>query len=254
MIFYSRENGRDGEKDYIDTDDFKDVYFEKESFFYIKDGSQFKTEINFELVYEPGSNAVLFKGTLKDDNFQLSESKEIDPVALVEQGAIAYYEEELLDNIEVIKAIKEDILSSLKTQLLEKDCLLKGTSLDVLGLINNMGNTIATFDNVTIVDNNKITASKFYSIVNIDTIMAGTVTVFLSDEKKITGEVNSISTSNNQIEIHINNMQTKDNDEIIEYKRSKDFNDIEEYYEDRAQYISIESTTEADFDEFDDLF
>jgi hypothetical protein len=49
-------------------------------------------------------------------------------------------------------------------------------------------------------------------------------------------------------------MQTKDNTIGIEYKRSSEFDNLEEYHEDRAKFISIETTTEADFDEFDELF
>ena len=49
-------------------------------------------------------------------------------------------------------------------------------------------------------------------------------------------------------------MHTKANTTEIEYKKSSSFNNIEEYHEDRADFINIDSATEEDFDEFDDLF
>lgn len=254
MIFYSREIGRDGEKDYIDTDDFKDVYFEKEEFTYIKNGSEFRSNIDFELAFEPVSKRVDFVGRLKDGNYTICESVTINPVDVVEQGAVAYYNEELLDNIEIIKRAKTDILNKLQTRLIEDDCLLKGTNLDILGLVYNNGNTIATLDNITIIDNETIRASKFYSVVNIETIMAGTITMLLSDEKVLTGDINSIRVSGNEIIIKLNNMNTKLNTTDIKYTKSNSFKDMEEYHEDRAQYISVDSCPEADFDEFDDLF
>lgn len=254
MIFYSRENGRDGEKDYIDTEDFKDVYFEEQKFSYLKDGQEHTTEIQFELEYMPDTNAVEFVAKLRDNNFALKKSIEINPVDMVEQGAIAYYEEELLDSIDVIVNAKEQLLDMIKTSLIESDCLLKGTNIDVLGLIENGGNTLATFDDITIVNHNTVKANKFYSIVNVETIITGTATILLSNEKKIIGEINSITKEGNGLRMTINNMSTVDNDTFIEYTKSKAFDDIEEYHEDRARFISVETTTEADFDEFDDLF
>lgn len=254
MIFYSRENGRDGEKDYIDTDDFKDVYFEKEDFTYLKDGENFKANIEFELAYEPETNKVSLVGKLKDENYTMSESIQVDPVQIVEQGAIAYYEEELLDNIEVISQAKITISDSMKSNLIANGCLLKGTNLDVMGLIINNHSTIGVCDNITIVDEKNIKTKMFYSVVNISTIISGTISVFISDNRKLIGEIKSIKESNGELSIELLSSKIEDTKEIVKYISSSKFNNIEEYYEDRANFISVDSTPEADFEEFDDLF
>lgn len=254
MIFYSRENGRDGERDYIDTEDFKDVYFEKEKFTYLKNGENFNTNIEFELAYEPETNKVSLVGKLKDDNYDLLESIEVDPVLIIEQGAIAYYEEELLDNIEVISQAKSTILNGIKSNLIANGCLLKGTNLDVMGIIVNNHNTIGVCDNITIVDEKNIKAKMFYSVVNISTIMSGTISVFISDNRKLVGEINSIKESNGELSIELSSSKVENTEDAVNYVNSSKFNNIEEYYEDRANFISVDSTPEADFEEFDDLF
>ena len=254
MIFYSRENGRDGEKDYIDTEDFKDVYFEKEEFSYLKNGSNNRSGIEFSLEFEPSTTEVSLKGTLRDGNYAISESVVIDPVQVVEQGAVAYYQEELLDNIKVISNAKNIILNKIKTRLLEDNCLLKGTNLDVIGFIVNNHNTIAVFDNVTIVDEKTLVTKMFYSITNINTIMSGKASVLLSDNKKLIGDIDSITERDGGLTIKLSTYKIEETDEKVEYKKSSEFSDIEDYYENRANFINIDTTSEADFDEFDDLF
>lgn len=254
MIFYSRENGRDGEKDYIDTAEFKDVYFEKDEFDYINNGQTSKSKITFELAFNESTRVVTLKGSSVLDDSTITREIEVDPVVIVEEGAIAYHNEQLLDDISIIKAAKTNILTEIKTEVLEKGYLIKGTNLDIMGLIVNKGNVIATLDNITIVDSEIIRASKHYSIANLATVTTGTLDIQLSKDKKIIGVIDSIEVKDGIVEVRFSSSETVSNVETIEYKKSTSFSDIEEYYADRAIYISIDDKPEEEFDEFDDLF
>lgn len=252
MKFYSRENGRDGEKDYIDTDDFKDVYFEKDEFTYINNGTSINSKISYALNYI--ADEVSLVGTTVIDNKTYSDSIVIDPVTLTEQGAMAYYNEELLDDIVIIKGAKTQIANNLKQIALDNGMLLRGTSLDVLGLIVNGGNTIATLDDIVIIDERRIKASKNYAIVNLAAVTAGTLTIHLSDDRVLVGELDRIEIENQEVTVVLSSSEVKANEEPVNYKKSSTFKDIEDYYADRAIYISIGTEPEAEFDEFDDLF
>lgn len=256
MIFYSRENGKDGEKDYIDTNDLKDVYFEADTFNYIEEGRNNHAKISFKLGFNESAVKMYLEGEAPIGDSKVTFSVDIeDPVKLVEEGAVAYYAEKMLDEVETIKIAKEAISNHIKGQLLNRGLVLKGTSMDAMGIIENNGNIISVVDNITINDANKVRAELNYSITSIESINAGTLTIYLTNEKAFRGKISSIEVNDNG-SIQINSTEGFTLvDEVSEpYIKSREFNTREEYTENRAAYIKIEANTEADFDEFDDLF
>ena len=113
MLFYSREIGRDGEKDYLDTADFRDVFFEQDSFNCISDKDE-KATVTYSLYYQEEGNKIGLEGTLKINGETIIRQYEIkEPYLLVEQGAEAYYDEKLIDEIDVIREAKSSILNEI---------------------------------------------------------------------------------------------------------------------------------------------
>lgn len=256
MIFYSRENGRDGEKDYLDTNDFRDVYFEKVSFSYLLNGKQHNSKIELSLIYREETNEVLLKGEMNFNDSLISSEQAIDPVALVEQGAEAYYQEKLLDSVEVVVVARNKIESEIKDVVLNNGGLLKGTNLDILGFIKVNNNVIATMDDIIIEDESHIKARRSYSIIDLNTLNDSTVEILLSETRKLIANVEliDINDKDNTIEVHCSNQEVVENNFEGTYKKSNDFDSIEEYAEDRAKYINVETEPEEEFDDFEDLF
>lgn len=253
MLFYSRQNGRDGEKDFLDTNDFRDVYFENDGF-RVMSNEDGRSQVDYKLEYVEDGNKIFFIGTSTVSGKVYSARVEItEPYLLVEQGAQAYYDEKMLDDIAIIKESKTIVFNNIKDQLLNDDHLLIGTSLDTMGLINNDGNTIGVIDGITINNDTEINVDRFYSILDLTTVNTGTVDIFISNGKKLVGTISKIE-SNEKISITFSSKEIVAVDEEIEFKRNSEFKTREAYDEDRAKYIKVGATSESDFDEFDDLF
>lgn len=252
MKFYSRENGRDGEKDWMDSDDFKDVYFEKVPMNYIYEGESLNTKIEFELILK--EDKVYFKGEMNFNKNQIISEVEVDPINIVEQGAEAYYREELLDDIKEIVDAKIKVENNLKKIILDNGALLRGTKLDILGLIKIDNNTVATLDDITIENESVIKIDRYYSIIDLSTLGDSTVELLLSKKNKLVSNINNIEILDGKLNIQCENTKTEQNDFDQEYKRATEFKTNEEYAEDRARYINVDSEPEEEFDEFDELF
>ena len=82
MLFYSREIGRDGEKDYLDTADFRDVFFEQDSFNCISDKDE-KATITYSLYYQEEGNKIGLEGTLKINGETITRQYEIKEFHIV---------------------------------------------------------------------------------------------------------------------------------------------------------------------------
>lgn len=254
MLFYSRENGRDGEKDYLDTADFKDVYFEHDTFNCVSDRDE-KVDVNYSLYYNELSNEIGLEGSIRINGETISRHVAIEePYLLVEQGAQAYYDEKMLDDVEVIKSCKTRILNEIQSYLLESDYLLVGTKLDAMALLVNNGNTIAALDEITINSSTQITVGKFYSILELSTVNAGDITIYTTESKALVCKIDNITVNNNKLTIRLSSTERAQLESPFNYKKANSFKTREEYDEDRVQYISVGTTAEADFDEFDDLF
>lgn len=254
MIFYSRENGRDGERDYLNTDDFKDVFFEEDSFNCISNVGN-KIEVSYALAYTEGSEIIEFKASTALNGEKIEKVYEItEPYLLVEQGAEAYYNEIMLDEIELIKTAKTQLLNEIKEEIASRDVILLGTSIDTMALLVNGGNTIAVFDNITINSNTEITAEKFYSILDVGTITAGTLSIYISDAKAYVGEIDNITVKDSTSAIVKFSTSSIVETEVPEFVKPSQLTNREFYDENRVKFISVESSTEQIYDEFDDLF
>ena len=254
MIFYSRENGREGEKDYLNTDDFKDVFFEEDSFNCISNGDS-KVKVSYKLTYTEGAETIDFKALANLDGQNIEKIYEItEPHLLVEQGAEAYYNEIMLDDIEIIKTAKAQLLNEIREEIVNRDIILLGTSIDTMALLVNGGNTIAVLDNITINSVTEITAEKFYSILDIGTVTAGTLSVYISDAKAYVGEIDKITVKNGTtVEVNFSTASIVET-EVPEFIKPSQLTNREAYDENRVRFISVESSTEQSYDEFDDLF
>jgi len=253
MIFYSRENGRDGEKDYLDTKDFRDVFFEKDSFDCLSDLLN-KVEVNYRLDYTEGSENIEFVAKSILEGETIEKTYIIDkPYLLVEQGAQAYYDEIMLDDTEIIKLAKAKLLEEMMSEILSRNIILLGINIDAMSLLVNGENTIAVFDDISIINKNSIKANRFYSVLDIGTITSGTLSMYLSNNKALTVEIESIKVENNSATIEFKNSSIIDV-EAPEHIKSSDLKNREDYDLDRVKFISVENSTEASYDEFDDLF
>ena len=254
MLFYSREIGRDGEKDYLDTADFRDVFFEQDSFNCISDKDE-KATVTYSLYYQEEGNKIGLEGTLKINGETIIRQYEIkEPYLLVEQGAEAYYDEKLIDEIDVIREAKSYILNEIQSYLLEQDYLLVGTTLDAMALLVNNGNTVAALDNINVNSSTRFNEDKFYSILELSTLSAGQLSVYITEDKRIGGDVDSITINNGKVNIELSSTFKETLEEPMKYIKASLLKTREEYDENRAQYIQVESSVESDFDEFDDLF
>lgn len=253
MIFYSRENGRDGEKDYLDTKDFKDVYFEKDSFSCVSNGME-KIDVSYKLDYKEESDNIKFIAETTLNGEKLEKVYEItEPYLLVEQGAEAYYNEILLDDIELIKEAKANLLEEITQEIVSRDMLLLGVNIDTMALLVNGGNTIAVLDDITINSDLSISASKYYSILDIGTITAGTLSIYISGNKAYVGEVDKVTLNEGKVEVDFSSASTQEV-EVPEFIKPSQLIGREAYDENRVKFISVESSSESVYDEFDDLF
>lgn len=253
MIFYSRENGRDGEKDYLDTNDFKDVYFEKESFNCLSEDAD-RVEINYKLEFDETKELILFVATANLGSQTISKVYEIaEPYLLVEQGAEAYYNETMLDDIELIKTAKRQLVEEIRKEMTNRDIILTGVEMDIMGLVTNGGNTIATIDTITVNNRTSVTANRYYSILNLQTITAGEVTIFISDNTALIGTIDRINIEEDRAIITFSNIEIN-NVQAVEYVKPSNLQNREIYDENRVRFINVESSSEPEFDEFDDLF
>lgn len=253
MIFYSRENGRDGEKDYLDTNDFKDVFFEKDNFKCLSENGD-KVEIKYALDYVEGAENILFKATASIGSDSIEKVYTIEePYLLVEQGAQAYYDEVMLDDIELIKTAKSNLLEEIRTEVINRGMLLIGVEMDTMALLSNGGNTISCLDNITVNSRTSVSANRHFSILDIKTITSGDLTIFVSDTTALVGKIEKIEESNNKVEVTFSNSEMVQM-EAIEFVKPSLLEDREAYDENRVKFISVESASEPEFDEFDDLF
>lgn len=254
MIFYSRENGREGEKDYLNTDDFKEVFFEEDKFECISNGDN-EVKVTYELTYTEGAETIGFKATANVDKQTIEKTYEItEPYLLVEQGAEAYYDEVMLDDIEIIKTAKAQLLNEIREEIVNRDMILLGTSMDTMALLVNGGNTVAVLDNITIKSSTEIHAEKFYSILDIGTITAGTLSIYISDKKAYVGEIDKITVKDRtSAEVTFSTASTVET-EVPEFIKPSQLENREVYDENRVKFINVESSTEQSYDEFDDLF
>lgn len=253
MIFYSRENGRDGEKDYLDTNDFKDVYFEKESFNCLSEDAD-KVEINYRLEFDATKEIILFVANATLGSQNINKTYEItEPYLLVEQGAEAYYNEIMLDDIELIKNAKKQLIEEIREEITERDIILTGVEMDIMGLVTNSGNTIATIDTITVNSRTSITANRYYSIIDLQTITAGEISLNISDNTVMVATIEKIEINEDKASITFSNIGIN-KIEAIEYVKPSMLQNREAYDENRVKFISVESSSEQEFDEFDDLF
>lgn len=253
MIFYSRENGRDGEKDYLDTNDFKDVYFEKESFNCLSEDSD-KVEINYRLDFDATKETILFVANATLGSQNINKTYEItEPYLLVEQGAEAYYNEVMLDDIELIQNAKKQLIEEIREEIIERDIILTGVEMDIMGLVTNGGNTIATIDTITVNSRTSITANRYYSIIDLQTITAGEISLNISDNTVMVATIEKIEINEDKANITFSNIGIN-KIEAIEYVKPSMLQNREAYDENRVKFISVESSSEQEFDEFDDLF
>lgn len=253
MIFYSRENGREGEKDYLDTKDFKDVYFEKDSFSCVSNGVE-KIDVSYRFEYKEGSDSIQFIANTTLNGEIIEKVYEItEPYLLVEQGAQAYYDEVLLDDIELVKNAKASLLEEIRQEVVSRDMLLLGVNIDTMALLVNGGNTIAVLDDIIINSNTSISANRYYSILDIGTITAGTLSIYISGSKAYVGEIDKITLNEGKVEVDFSSASTQEV-EAPEFIKSSQLTSREAYDENRVKFISVESSTEQIYDEFDDLF
>lgn len=253
MLFYSRENGRDGEKDYLDTKDFKDVFFEKDNFSCISNGLE-KINVSYNLSYKEGSETIDFNAVTTVGQEEIKRTYEIkEPYLLVEQGAEAYYNEIMLDDIELIKTAKSTLLEQIRQDIMDKDMLLLGINIDTMALLVNGGNTIAVLDDISINSDKSITANKYYSILDIGTITAGTLSIYISSTKAYVGEIDRITLNNDKVDVIFSTASTQQV-EVPDFIKPSLLGNREQYDENRVKFISVESSTEQIYDEFDDLF
>lgn len=253
MIFYSRENGKDGEKDYLDTKDFRDVFFEKDKFDCISDGLN-EIEINYRLSYTEGSETIDFIAKAVLNGEEVEKTYVIDkPYLLVEQGAQAYYDEMMLDDIDLIKTGKAVLLQEMMTEISSRDIILIGVNTDSMALLVSDGNTIAVLDDISINSRTSIKADRFYSVIDIATITSGTLSIYLSNNKAFVGEVDNIIVDKNSATVRFSSSSTIET-ESPEYIKSSKLKSREDYDANRVKFISVESSAEASYDEFDDLF
>lgn len=257
MKFYSENIGQDGERDYLDTDDFKDVFFEKESFDCITEKATVTVNAECKLTFNEEEEKIGFRVEAKipGTDKSLSSEVELDPIKLINQGVEVYYADRLLDDAEIIKKAKSECLNKIKSELVEEGYLLRGTNLDIIGIVKNNGNIIGIIDDITLSSEKTLTASKNYSIVSLSTVTAGTIEMMLSDSKKLVGQIKEISLNNDGLlNIEFTEGITTQDCEPFEYIKSSTFTNLEDYHADRAKYISIEDNVEEEFDDFDELF
>ena len=253
MIFYSRENGRDGEKDYLDTKDFKDVFFEKDNFSCISNGLE-KINVSYNLSYTEGSETIDFNAITTIGQEEIKKTYAItEPHLLVEQGAEAYYNEIMLDDIELIKSAKSILLEEIRQEIINRDMLLLGVNIDTMALLVNGGNTIAVLDDIAINSDKSITANRYYSILDIGTITAGTLSIYISATKAYVGEIDKITLNDNKVDVTFSTASTQEV-EVPDFVKPSALKNREAYDENRVKFISVESSTEQIYDEFDDLF
>lgn len=253
MIFYSRENGRDGEKDYLDTNDFKDVFFEKDNFKCLSNDTD-RVEVKYELDYIEGSENILFKATASIGSNSIEKVYTIEePYLLVEQGAQAYYDEIMLDDIELIKTAKAILLEEIRKEVINKEILLIGVEMDTMALLTNNGNVIGCLDSITVNSRTSISASRHFSVLDITTITSGDITIFASGTTALVGKIECIEKSNDKVNVIFASSEMVQM-EAIKFVKPSLLKDREAYDENRVRFISIESASESEFDEFDDLF
>lgn len=253
MIFYSRENGRDGEKDYLDTKDFKDVFFEKDSFRCLSENSD-KVDINYSLDYIEGEENILFKASVNIGSEKIEKIFTIEePYILVEQGAQAYYDEIMLDDINIIKEAKATLIEQIRTEAVNRGLLLVGIQMDTMGLLVNGGNTIGCLDKITVNSRTSIAADRYYTILDIATITSGDLTVYISDTTALVGKIDKIEVDNGKANVTLASSEIT-TVEAIEFVKPSLLENREAYDENRVKFINVESTAEPEFDEFDELF
>lgn len=253
MLFYSRENGREGEKDYLDTNEFKDVYFEKESFDCLSENAD-KVVISYKLDFNETEEKILFvaETTLGSEKVEKTFVVE-EPYLLVEQGAEAYYNEVMLDDIELIKSAKSQLVEEIRTEAISRGMIMVNVEMDVMGLLVNGNNTIATIDDIVIHDRTRVSAKRYYCILDLPTITSGELTIHVSDKTAYVGTVDKIEVNDGIANITFSNVEIIQRDSI-DYVKSSALTTREAYDENRVQFISVESSSEQEFDEFDDLF
>ena len=123
-----------------------------------------------------------------------------------------------------------------------------------MALLVNNGNTVAALDTITVNSSTSFTADKFYSILELSTLSAGQLSVYITEDKRIGGDVDSITINNGKVNIELSSTFKETLEEPMKYIKASLLKTREEYDENRAQYIQVESSVESDFDEFDDLF
>lgn len=257
MKFYSRKVGRDGEKDYIDTNDFNEVYFEKDVFKALtkENNDIINIDVEYNLAFNEETEKISLKAeTTINSNSIIKEFIIEEPYILVEQAAIAYYDEELLDDIDIIRKAKNYLLNSIKEELNQLNLIITGINIDVLGAIKYNNNTIGIIDNILINSDKTITAFKCYSVLDLTAINSAELIIYYSDNLLIKANILQIKENEDrQLLITIDNINIIE-EKSIEYIKSSEFKSTEEYNEDRVKFISIEEEIESEFNSFDDLF
>lgn len=256
MLFYSEKENEHGELDFFDTNDFQDVFFEKERFVYIEDGVTKTATVECKLHYDESENMVSLCSVIDAGERTYTHYVEIIPQELIDEGVEVFRGDKLLDDAPLIKKGKQECLAVVKDRMLSEGLYLKGTELDVMGFIKSKKDVIGIIDCITITNETTILAAKHYSIASLANVSNATLEILLPASRKISGTISSIAVDDSGIlTLSLTHMESKECEEALEYKNAHQFATMEEYQTDRARFISVATDNiEEEFDEFDDLF
>ena len=254
MIIYGKTIDEAGERNHLDTNDFVDVFFEKDRFRYVS-GNESKTVMSeCALEFSEEKQEIYFVTSVTIEGKAYTSNVVLDAEELVDQGYETVTKNTLLDEAEIIKDAKRRTAGAVKREILKAGILLQGTTLDVLGLIKCNGDIVGAVDDIIIADDNTFEVERYYTIVDAASLQ-GTLEIYVSDNKVIRATIQQVAENNGKMVLTVAEIETSECDNVPEYEPSSSFSTAEEYQQDRAQYISVGGSNDIDaFDDYDDLF